>query len=406
VTPTPTAYRPWPDTSVGIHVFNDQLALYDNPAWVQFAATHYAGTQKMTRADADALRAVNPNFLILHYRLGIGLGYRAPDASCQPTGEYLQIIEGDWVQEWPGDGVVQPEWFFSYGGSPRVYQCDWGWYLMELDNPAWRQWWSNEVIRQLVANDDDGLFADSVSVPNYMGGASFNPPLPDYDPAFEAEWTGRLDGWMDYVRSQFGSRYVLIPNAGNWVNGRDATDYSRADGVMIEGFGYDTWSDFSADDWRLQMSRTLGLVQQGKIILAQSYYADTPAQRLFTLGSYLLVKGTRTYTILDIAMEPEWWPEYEIPLGAYVGGIPTSMDALYDGSVYRRQYANGFVLVNPGASAATVNLGGTYSLAQPTGGGVIPDDGQTPPSWGTVTYTPVTQVTLGPGTAAILVTAP
>ena len=31
----------------------------------------------MTRADADALRSVNPNFVILHYRLGGWLGDRA-----------------------------------------------------------------------------------------------------------------------------------------------------------------------------------------------------------------------------------------------------------------------------------------------------------------------------------------
>lgn len=406
--PTPGIGRPWPDTADGIHVFNDQLYLYDNPAWIAFAATHYAGTQKMIRSDADALRAVNADFLILHYRLGLGLGYRIPDASCQPTGDYLGIIEGNaWVQEWPGDAVVQPEWFFPYGGHDRVYQCDWGWYLMEVDNASWRAWWSGEILRQLAANDDDGLFADSVSVPNYMGGASFDPPLPDYDPTFEAAWTGRLHRWMDYLRGQFAGRYALIPNAGNWVNGRDATDYAHADGVMIEGFGYDVWTDFGEADWRLQMDRTLNLVQQGKIILAQAYYIDDadPQGRLFSLGSYLLLKGTRTYLNLDWSMEPEWWPEYDIPLGSYVGGIPASMDALYVGGVYRRSYANGLVLVNPGTADVAVDLGGTYYRAQPAGGGVIPDDGQIPPAW-TVSYAPVTQVTLAPGTAAILVNAP
>ena len=406
VTPPPGAGRPWPDTSAGIYVFNDQLALWGNPSWTHFAATHYAGTQKMTRADADALRAINPNLLILHYRLGIGLGYRAPDGACQPTGEYLEIIDGDWVQEWPGDGAVQPQWFFPYGGSPRVYNCDWGWYLMEVDNADWRTWWSGEVLDQLQANDDDGLFADSVSVPNYLGGASWNPNLPDYDPAFEEPWARRLERWMDFVRGQFAGQYVLIPNAGSWVTSRDTTDYSHADGVMIEGFGYDAWTDFGEADWRLQMDRVLGLVQQGKIILAQSYYNDSAAGRLFSLGSYLLIKGTRTFVTLEIALEPEWWPEYEIPLGAYAGDIPASMDDLYAGGVYRRTYANGLVLVNPGGTAVTVDLGVTYYLAQPAGGGMVPEDGLIPSGW-TVTYAPVSQVALDPGTAAVLlVSAP
>jgi hypothetical protein len=47
--PTPSAIRPLPDTWDGIHVFNDQLWLYDNPAWIEFSASHYVGTQKMTQ---------------------------------------------------------------------------------------------------------------------------------------------------------------------------------------------------------------------------------------------------------------------------------------------------------------------------------------------------------------------
>ena len=87
--------RPWPDTSAGIYVFNDQLSNSMTPALTQFSATHYAGCQKMARADADSLRAYNANSPILHYRLGLALGYRAPDAHGDPTGPYLDIINGD-----------------------------------------------------------------------------------------------------------------------------------------------------------------------------------------------------------------------------------------------------------------------------------------------------------------------
>jgi hypothetical protein len=116
-----------------------------------------------------------------------------------------------------------------------------------------------------------------------------------------------------------------------------------------------------------------------------------------------LIKGTRTYLNLDVAMEPEWWPEYSIPIGTYQGGIPATVDDLFDDGwdVYRRDYSAGLVLVNPADSTVVVDLGGTYYLAQPTGGGVIPNDGQIPPAW-MVNYMPVTQVTLEPGRAAVL----
>ncbi|OGF67429.1 MAG: hypothetical protein A2Y62_18170 [Candidatus Fischerbacteria bacterium RBG_13_37_8] len=102
-------------------------------------------------------------------------------------------------------------------------------------------------------------------------------------------------------------------------------------------------------------------------------------------------------------MEPEWFPEYSIDLGSYTGSIPANTNALYHASwqVYRRNYENGIVLVNPSSSTRNINLGATYYRAVPQGGGYIPSDGQIPPAW-VVTYTAVTSVSLPPISAAIL----
>ena len=405
-TPLPGAARPWPDTTDGIHVFNDQLTqLRDlSEAQIAFAATHYVGTQKMVRGDADRLRVLNPNFLILHYRLGLGLGYRVAQGGCQPTGDYLYIIEGSgWVQEWPGEGVVQPAWFFPWAGQARVLNCDWGWYLMELSDASYRSWWSGEVLRQLAANDNDGLFADSLSVPNYLGYDHYSPPLPGIDTAFEAAWAARIHDWIAYVKGQFGDRYRFLPNVGNWVTTRETTDYSGADGVMIEGFAeWDAGSPFDLADWQLQMDRILGLTRLGKTFILQPYTDGSVADRVFLLSNYLLVKGTRSYINLDTGLNPEWWPEYGIPIGRYAGEIPAEVSALYDNAagVYRRAYTNGQVLVNPGTTARDVALGGTYYLATPVGGGDVPPDGDIS-SW-RVDYTAVTSVTLEPTHGAIL----
>ncbi len=402
--------RPLPDTTDGIHVFNDQLAYPSmSEAQYQFAATHYVGTQKVTRTAAGRLRAYNPNFLILHYRLGAGLGYRAVEGDCQPTGDWLHIIEGDqWVQEWPSS--VQDSWFFLWGGQ-RVLNCDWSWYLVELNDPNWRTWWIGEVLRQLEANENDGLFADSFSVPNYLGGAaSWEPDLPTgIDATFEQNWANRLQDFTDYVVSQFQGRYYYVPNVGSWVTTRDPTDYSNVDGVMIEGFSqWGAGSPFALEDWRLQMDRILGLTRQYKAIIAQSYVeVGDVDDRMFNLGCYLLVKGRYSYINLDLGMEPEYFPEYDIPIGSYTGNIPASIDDLanYNGwGVYGRQYSNGLVLVNPTTSSQAVNLGGTYYQAVPSGGGNIPSDGQMPSSW-TVNYTEVSNITLEPNRAAILLNA-
>jgi hypothetical protein len=71
---TAIARRPIPDTSAAVHVWDDQLPDSMTDAQVRFVAGHVDGTQKISRQTAARLRAVNPGFLVLHYRLGIGDG--------------------------------------------------------------------------------------------------------------------------------------------------------------------------------------------------------------------------------------------------------------------------------------------------------------------------------------------
>ena len=379
-------------------------------AQFQFAATHYVGSQKITRDQADRLRAYDPNFLILHYRLGEGLGYRSTAAGCNPTGDFLQIIEGDqWVQEWPGEENVEDSWFFPYGGGDRVLQCTWGWYLMELNDAGWRAYWMDEVSRQLAANDNDGVFADSLSVPNYLGGDSFSPPLPADDDAFEAAWAVRIINWLAYVKEQLGDQYLLVPNAGHWVTTRNLTDYSFADGVMIEGFAaWGPGNPFDVVDWQLQMNRILSLERQGKAVIAQSYLDDAgdSDSRMYFLANYLLVKGPHTYINMDLGLSPEWFPEYEILIGRPLDALPASVGVWHDAGsgLYLREYSNGLVVVNPTGVARSLGLSETYYQASPVGGGYLPADADTT-GW-TVEYKPISTLELGAYQGAVLLQTP
>ena len=74
------AARPWPDTRQRIVPFADQLPNSLNATQRWFAATHFAGTQKMLQSEIQALRVYNTNFLCLHYQLAVGAG-PAPDVA-------------------------------------------------------------------------------------------------------------------------------------------------------------------------------------------------------------------------------------------------------------------------------------------------------------------------------------
>lgn len=397
--------HPFPDTGEGIHVFADQLATWEmSEAQFQFASMHYAGTQKVFASDARRLRSHNSDFVILNYRLGLGLGYQSMDTNCDPTGAWVQVIEGEkWVREWPQ--TPQEEWFYKLNGD-RVVFCQWGWYLMNPSNSSWRDYWAAEVIRQIQTNQADGVFVDGLFPPNHYGGEFFKPDLPAMDKDFENAWSMDIERFILFGQSGELTDYHFIANVGYWLTGRDITNYSQTDGIMIEGFGrWTNGAHFSESegDWQLQMDRILSMVNLDRIVILQQYVdQDNLEDRLFLLGNYLLIKGSHTYLNLELSPAPEWFPEYEIPIGSTQGGIPASISSLWrsDWGVYARSFTNGLVLVNPSGQSKNVELFQNYYQVIPFGGGVVPANGDI--SGWTIDYAQVSRINVGAHQAAIL----
>src|SRR5262249_29505664 len=77
----------FPNTSNGIHIFEDQLPNGLSSAMVQFLATHTDGTQKLTLSTTNQFQAINPNFTVLHYQLGTG------------NSAYDYIINNQWSSD-------------------------------------------------------------------------------------------------------------------------------------------------------------------------------------------------------------------------------------------------------------------------------------------------------------------
>jgi len=365
-------------TTTTIGVFSDQLPDGMPPALVRFAATHYAGAQKLGRATTLALKQQNPRFFAIQYRLALGLG------------RTTQVRFGDaWKPEWPPR--PQERWFFHWHGS-RVLDKTNGWYLMNVDDGGWRSYYVAKLHQQVATTDADGAFLDSASVPNYFG-AVWTPQLPTVDATFESAWSKRISRWLPTVQRSLG--VPVIANAGSWVTTRDRTDYSGVAGVMIEGFA----TGLAPSDWQLELTRALSLVRKGKIVIAQSYPAAGDVQaRMFDLASYLLIKGAHTYVNFPLGIEVDWLPEYGIDLGAAVD--PPGLRQ--QNGAYVRRFAKGLVAVNPGDAPVTMQLDGAYERVAPEGGGRVPDSGVLPSSW-TLTETPdAGTLTLAPREGAVL----
>jgi hypothetical protein len=240
---------------------------------------------------------------------------------------------------------------------------------------GWRGYWARRVLYEASLLGDDGVFADSLSVPQYLGADSFSPPLRYF--VGEAAWTARIDRFMRYERRRLRGRLWFIPNAGSWITTRDRTDYALADGVMIEGFAEGGPSSFYAlGDWQLEMNRALSLIRRRRVLIGQSYLSPGDLRaRGFVLGSYLLVKGAHTFLNMDIGGEPQWFPEYEVKLGPALPALtppPASVEALrVPGGLYVRRYARGLVAVNPDVRAHAMTVRAGSRLVVPVGGGAL-----------------------------------
>jgi len=410
-----TGRREFPDTQNGIYVFVDQLpsAHVATDAQYQFAATHYVGTQKMLLSDVRQLRQYNPDFIVINYRLGLGLG-----------NHHHIVIGDDWVDEYEhaeSEGL-QEDWFVHTQGGEQIRHIYSNWFVMDPSGEisgnccaGWKEYWAEDTIEQMRLTENDGIFTDSCDTGTFL-----NRYLEPQDPRFAGtsmltQWTPHVNTFFQYAIEEYAEtpeRFYFITNAGYMVTSWDRVEYGGTnftipDGVMIEGFGLlNTGVAGNTSDWLLEMDNALELIQRDKIILAQSYLESVGHidDRLFFIGSYLLIKGRRTYINMaagKLGSLIQYYPEYDLFLGYHVGDIPENIASLYneENGVYEREYENCWVMVNPSNTPRTVEPGRTYRLAMPIGGGNVNADGN---FGGSLIYTDVTSVTIPAWSARML----
>jgi hypothetical protein len=366
--------RQFPNTRNGIHVFYDQLPYQLSEAQLRFAATHYAGCQKMTLNLVRSLRAYNPGFIVLNYRLAFGT-----------YDSIAAFVRGnDWINDWDSTGT-HADWFLTDPASPdpahRVRQLDWNWYVMDISGNlngnktnGWKEYWVRSVLRQLVETECDGIFADSFGIPWNL---SHTPSW--LTPPGDAAWIPHMEIFGRYAQQRLHTepqRFYFIPNVGPWVTTRDTCDYAAfSDGVMVEFFG--SWGPFDLfelEDWKLEMNRILDLERRGKILICQPISSDewNVQERMYNLANYLLIKGEHTFYNLVFSENSFsrliYFPECDVDLGAYTQELPADIDTFFDPSlhVFKRNYANGMVIVNPTWDPITVALDKPYYVIDTT----------------------------------------
>lgn len=363
----------------------------------RFAATHFAGTQKLSLDLSRPLRAINPGFLVLHYHL----------AMWQSAPGVNYIVDGTtWGNDF--DEVNRHEsWFWHNPAGQRVTSSQDRKRLMNVADPGFRAYWKASIAAQVQSGDFDAVFLDSAS-PALLQWEARTPEDARLlgtgvkEQTF-AELGGRswIAAWDEWIADLNGAleakRIPLIPNVGGLATSWDTSNYSLTSGVFSEGFGDPR---FDTADWRMSANQLLALAGQGKIVILQNYVPseDDVARRRYLLATYLLVKGSRTYLSYYGSSTLSWFPEWDLDLGPAVSSARALDDLEWNG-LYRREFANGVVLLNPGARMIDATLGRTYRRVEPAGGGALPATGV--PA-GAIKFSQVTRLQIAPKTAEIL----
>jgi hypothetical protein len=174
----------------------------------------------------------------------------------------------------------------------------------------------------------------------------------------DASYQVAIEGFLKYVYENHfepSGRKVLanIISVDDWEVWLRYLQY--LDGAMIEAFAVD-WSNGyrSPTDWKAQVSAVeQALAQNKQLILVSQSGQARPKHQQFSLASYLLVANKNAYfryADSDNYREVALYENYSLDLGAALG------PRYKDGSFWRRDFANGSVLVDPKTNSSEIQL--------------------------------------------------
>jgi hypothetical protein len=133
------------------------------------------------------------------------------------------------------------------------------------------------------------------------------------------------------------------------------------DGAMEESFtaGSSGTDSLANGEWPAKLSHAQWSEENGKISLDHAVTATRAGAR-YALATMLLVARTKNLLYASAGYSDEvWWPEYAT---ANSLGRPTGGYRILLNGVYRRDFTNGVVLVNPlTRRASRIRLGRTFS---------------------------------------------
>ncbi|NMB90455.1 MAG: hypothetical protein GYA17_19000, partial [Chloroflexi bacterium] len=256
-----------------------------------------------------------------------------------------------------------PDWFLLDSDGNRIE--DNNYYLMDPGNPEWRTFWIERARQYQASLGWDGIFMDNVEASlGKFDKRGIRPALyPD-----DASYQSAIQSFLQQIYTEFTQPEGQLLY-GNIISLRDPSVWHSymqyMDGALLEDFAVGWHNDYyDVARWEQQLDYLTDTQRAGKrvILVAQGEQGDNDRQQ-FAFASYLLLtEGRAAFRYTNACCYRVAWPydNYQIDLGQPLG------ERYQEGGVWKRDFSNGLVWVDPGAHTSGISLNGADQEPSPT----------------------------------------
>jgi Hypothetical glycosyl hydrolase family 15 len=313
---------------------------------------HAATSTLAMRKVVQSLKAINPKILVGQYTI---LNEALDDPNDTASLDIrTKLDDADWWLLNSAKRKVQ--YTREYGPTWEVNVSAWA--PRDANGERWPEWIAerNYGIFFHDIPEFDIMFLDNVGkvrVAADWNRDGVDEPL-DSPAVLAANYAGHVTEW-NRVR-QLLPRVLLIGNTDNDLGNPEWK--GQLDGGLLEGIMGETWSIEARAGWHAAMARYRAVMQNTRApkIVGFNVHGSPVDYRFFRYAytSCLLDDGYFSFSDRTVMYSSvAWFDEYDFKLGQALSGSPA---AAWSQGVWRRDFQNGVVLVNPTIVSRTVTV--------------------------------------------------
>lgn len=324
-----------------------------------FTIVSLAGTQTNMQSVISTLRSSNPRMKIGTYTVLVEFWKQSTSSDRHNFPIFTAIQDNDWwIKDPSGQNVQWSEDYKTY--LVNITQ----WAPKDSAGRRYPQWLAE--YKASIYGDLSGLdyvFVDNVwYAPRPRSGSMDwernGKSRANMDPQIQAAYRQGIRDYIDALRKAMPGKKII----GNADNDLGFAEFQNTlEGAYIECALGRKWS-LESRGWAKMMDgyrKALANTVEPKDVILEACGEVAPDLRLmrYGLASALLEDGWFGYKINGVKTA-FYADEYAAPIGNSLGPAPS---APTPSGIWMRRYDNGLVLVNPGAAAATIDVGPGYS---------------------------------------------